>query len=74
VTVDGSDDNFVLREFAQPTDYEPAAVSSWVVAIVCLVNIDESVILRTEKVISALVLITHSMKNFSQKLDICFKL
>jgi hypothetical protein len=54
VTVDGSDDNFVLREFAQPTDYEPAAVSSWVVAIVCLVNIDESVILRTEKVISAL--------------------
>lgn len=48
VSVDGPDDDLVLRELPETADDEAATVSGGVVAVVGLVDVDKAVVLRTE--------------------------
>jgi hypothetical protein len=48
MSVDGPDDDLVLRELPETADDEPAAVAGRVVAVVRLIYVDKPVVLRTE--------------------------
>ena len=48
VSVDGPYDDLVLRELPETPDDEAAAVAGRVIAVVRLVNVDKTVVLRAE--------------------------
>ena len=48
MSVDGPYDDLVLRELPETPDDEAAAVAGRVIAVVRLVNVDKTVVLRAE--------------------------